>query len=121
MIVRVLKNNSVIDVVVRLGEKCLNMHRRTQTMIKRIVLEHEKTTIESNVFEVVLNQFDTSKGYDRKKWNNSKLLIQNSLIGLQSTYSANKDQLSITCDKLGYYYRFIIPSLQFFQRKLNEV
>jgi tetratricopeptide (TPR) repeat protein len=124
MIVRILKNNSVIDVVVRLGEKCLNMHRRTQTMIKRIVSVHEKTTsIESNVFEVVLNEFDPCQEYDRKKWNNSKLLIQNILIGLQSTYSTNNEQLIITCDKLGYYYSFIIVdykrSLDYFSRLLE--
>jgi tetratricopeptide (TPR) repeat protein len=104
---KILKSNSVIEIIIKLDEKCFNIHRRTQEMVKRIVCTsnlHEH--LERRINDVLLEVFDTSHQFNKKYWNELKLLVPNILLITENKY-LSKPQLAKICKELGAYYSVV--------------
>jgi tetratricopeptide (TPR) repeat protein len=125
-VTKILKNNSLIQVIIKFGEKCFNIHGRTQNMIKRIInTMNDAENLEKSVYDVVLNEFDPNdEDYNKKQWNISKLLSRSILLGVESK-CLRKDQYVNTCGKLGNFYMYIQvdynQALKYFSKSLTTL
>jgi len=98
-----LKNNSLIEIITKLGENCLNIHRQTQEMVRKIGVSE---SLEKNVNRVILNKFEVTQEYNQTKWNSYKLLFSNVLIVYKSKY-LDLEQKYKACDKLGFFFNYV--------------
>ena len=105
----ILKNNSIIEVINKLGVNCFNIHRRTQEMVQRIIkTRKESELLEKKINEVVLNEFGmNSEDYDKNQWNYSKLLLTH-ILRIEKNKYLSKEQLTSIWSKLGNYYNCVI-------------
>jgi tetratricopeptide (TPR) repeat protein len=107
-IYKILKNNSVVEIIKKLEVKCFNVHRRTQEMVRRIInATNEAECLERRRNQTVVDKFDISQSYDKKEWNISKLLVPNIFLALKSKYVC-KEQLVNIYNKLGTYYSYVM-------------
>jgi DNA polymerase III delta prime subunit len=104
---KILKGNSVIEIIIKLDEKCFNIHRRTQEMVKRIVCTSNLNEhLERRINDVLLEEFDTSHQFNKKYWNELKLLVPNILLIIENKYLSNQ-QLAKILKELGAYYSVV--------------